>query len=527
MRQPLDSLAGRKFDVVILGGGINGASAAQHISAAGYDVLLVEKEDFGSGSSSRSSRNMHCGLRYLMPGRSILDFVRHPSRFFTALRMAGESMRGRSEFVRTSALRARPMQFCYPIYRDGPYRGWQVDAAFRLLSLFENKDVPLGYHRLGPKDFHRFPLASHLANAGALDSLAVFQEYQFDWPERICLDCLMDAERLGATVRNYTKGRIGARTPDGRWRVELSDELAEGAQCEVEADIVLNLTGIWIDETNRAAVTSPRRRIQGTKGSHIVVKLPDDCAGMGMVTVGSNNEPFFCQPWHDLHFLGPTETLYDGDREDVHVTAEERAWLLEETNRVFPGLSLRDADIVSTWAGIRPLTYDEAVPFGNRSRQIHDLESDGMPNVLAMTAGPLMSHRSGGRIFAETVGKRLSPRRPAQEVSYAPHVAAEPRNAPRLVAEEPGVTLDDVRRAVNDEHAITLMDVLYRRTGLGWRRNFTEEEVRKAAEVLRMERNLSPREMEEEVSAFQSQVKHLFQPRDAEQRRKHAAGSLH
>src|SRR5689334_23382587 len=101
MRPDIASFDCERFDVVVVGGGINGASAAQHLAAAGYKTLIVEKGDFGSGSSSRSSRLLHCGLRYLAPGRSILDFVRHPSRFSTALRMARLAMQAREEFVRT------------------------------------------------------------------------------------------------------------------------------------------------------------------------------------------------------------------------------------------------------------------------------------------------------------------------------------------------------------------------------------------------------------------------------------------
>src|SRR3954468_12707739 len=102
MQHSTADLSGQAFDVAIIGAGINGSSAAQHLAAAGYRVLLAERGDFGSGSSSRSSRLLHCGLRYLAPGRSIFDFVIHPTRFFNALRMAQQGMQARSEFVRTS-----------------------------------------------------------------------------------------------------------------------------------------------------------------------------------------------------------------------------------------------------------------------------------------------------------------------------------------------------------------------------------------------------------------------------------------
>ena len=102
MRQPLSSLNGKSFAVAVIGAGVNGASAAQHIAAAGHDVLLVDKGDFGAGSSSRSSRLLHCGLRYLAPGDSIWDFFRRPRTLGIALRMARQAMESRAQMVETA-----------------------------------------------------------------------------------------------------------------------------------------------------------------------------------------------------------------------------------------------------------------------------------------------------------------------------------------------------------------------------------------------------------------------------------------
>src|SRR5947209_7521896 len=124
MRPPLSKLDGENFDVAIIGAGVNGASAAQHLSAAGYSVLLVDKGDFASGSSSRSSGLLHCGLRYLAPGSSIWEFVRHPGRLAAALRMAKQAMESRAQLVTTAPERVRPMKFFFPIYKDGPYATW-------------------------------------------------------------------------------------------------------------------------------------------------------------------------------------------------------------------------------------------------------------------------------------------------------------------------------------------------------------------------------------------------------------------
>ena len=129
MRAPLAELEGRRFDVAVIGAGANGASAAQHLAGAGYSVLLIDKGDYASGSSSRSSRLLHCGLRYLAPGGSLWDFALHPSRLKTALTMAREAMLCRRQLVQTAPERVLPMTFHFPIWRDGVYRAWQVDLA--------------------------------------------------------------------------------------------------------------------------------------------------------------------------------------------------------------------------------------------------------------------------------------------------------------------------------------------------------------------------------------------------------------
>lgn len=509
MRTPLSSLDGRTYDVVIIGGGINGASAAQHIAARGYNVLIVDKGDFGSGSSSRSSRLLHCGLRYLAPGRSIWDFVLHPGRFLTALKMAKQAMEARAEFVATSSSRVREMRFAFPIYKDGPYRGWQVDVAFLILKLLGPKTLPLDYCRVPIDDPRATPLAQKLRDPDKVQTIALYREYEFDWPERICVDSILDAERLGASARNYTKAVLGGRLSDGAWPIELHDQV-DGGRARVRANVVLNLAGIWIDEVNGAAAPNAQRRVLGTKGAHIVVKLPAQYAGQGVATLNTKNEPFYCIPWHDLHFFGPTETLYEANKDEIHVSDDERSWLLGEANRLLPNAQLTDRNVIMTWAGVRPLTFDPDIPFGNRSRILHDLASDGMPNVLAMTAGPVMSHRSAGRLLASEIGKRLEPSGQVQQPDYAPKVPPFNDNSPPLTSADKVVRLADLHHAIAHEHAIHLSDLLYRRTNLGWRHVFKDEEIEMAASVLAIERGLTDAQKQDEIRRFQNECERLF-----------------
>ena len=210
MRTPLTDLDGAHFDVAVIGAGVNGASATQHLAAAGFTTLLVEQNDFASGSSSRSSRLLHCGLRYLAPGSSMWEFAFHPRRLTTALSMARQAMESRSQMVRKTPERVRPMTFSYPIYKETPYAPWQIDLAFKILNALGPKDVPLDYRRLNRVEARTRPLMQWLRDMDALKGIAQFREYRFEWPERIALDAVLDAARLGAEVVLGAAARVGA-----------------------------------------------------------------------------------------------------------------------------------------------------------------------------------------------------------------------------------------------------------------------------------------------------------------------------
>jgi glycerol-3-phosphate dehydrogenase len=505
----LSSIRDTAFDVAVIGGGINGASAAQQLAAAGYHTLIVEKGDFGSGTTARSSRLLHCGLRYLAPGRSVFDFVTHPGRFADALRMARQAMQARHDFVKSSPSSVNRMQFCFPIYRGDRYRGWQLDAAFKLLSLLGPADLPLDYERLAPEAVARRPLIRWLRDFDALHSVAVFREYQLDWPERICIDAVLEAERLGAVARNYTLARLISRDASGGWSIGLKDMLAVEPEVCVRAKLVLNMAGIWIDDVNRTANPKAGRKVLGTKGCHVLVRLPDECRGFGIATLNSRQEPFYCIPWHDLHYFGPTETVYDGDRDRILVTEDEIEWIISEANRLLPALKLARTDVISTWAGVRPLTYDVAVPAGRRLREIHDLESEDLRDVLAMTAGPVMTHRSAGLELAGIVKERLAPSGCQRERSYTASPLRFTRD--RLVSVDRLGSSQWAALAshVDGEHATSLADVLFRRTGLAWRRRLSDEEVRLAANAIGAQLGWCQSQIDAEIEKYHGEVRTL------------------
>lgn len=509
MRAPLDELSSKAFDVAVIGAGVNGSSAAQHLAADGFRVLLVDKGDFASGSSSRSSRLLHCGLRYLAPGASAWEFVRHPQRFAVACRMARAAMQCRAQFVRTAPERVRPFTFCFPFYDNSTYSGWQIDAAFSLLKALGPSDVPLDYKRLNPKRAKTTPLVDLLRDQQRLRGVATFREYQFDWPERIVVDTVLDAERLGAHVRNYTSVVELAQRGSG-WEIGLEDGLTN-QRVTVKAKAVLNMAGIWIDRVGqRIQKKQPRRRITGTKGAHIVVQLPPECANYGLVTINRLNEPFYCVPWRGLHYFGPTETLYEGDPDDVYTTAGEIDWLLDEANYLLPGLGLKRSDVIYTWAGVRPLTYDPRQPKGARSRELHDYSLEGLENMFAMTAGPIMTHRSAGQEAVDTIKRNLDPSGTPAKLSYAARPLGMDSESPYLGSAETGFRLADVERAVTEEHAQTLTDILFRRLGAGWSASMGRELAEPVARILGKHRNWDAQRVDEEARAYLAYLEHQY-----------------
>ena len=506
MRTAISSLGDRAFDVVVIGAGINGAAAAQHLTAAGFSVLLVDKGDFASGSSGRSSRILHCGLRYLAPGSSMWDFLLHPDRLAAGLRMARLAMQARAEFVASTPERAFATKCHFPIYKDGPYATWQVGLALRVLAALGSRELPLGQRIIPPEDAKSLPLIRWLRDPEKLDSIATYAEYQFDWPERICIDAVLDAERMGALVRNYTEVTALMREGDAGWKVTLVDRLERADPAIVHGKVILNTAGIWIDRVNARATTAARRRITGTKGCHIMVRLPPECREYGIATLNRLREPFYCLPWRGLHYFGPTETLYEGDLDDIRVSEEEIDFLLGEANFLLSALSLKRSDVISTWAGVRPLTHDPALPKGSRSRVVHDLAEDGLPNVLALTAGPIMSHRSAGRDLTKAVLRRLAPTRPPQQPSYLSHPFPENQNSPPLLDDDASVRLSDLRHAAAHEYPASLVDVLIRRTGAGLTEDMASAAAGRAAATIADILGWDGPRMEQEVRSYHDYV---------------------
>lgn len=507
MGADIKELDGRDYDVLVIGAGINGASAAQHLVAAGYSVLLVDKGDFGAGTTSRSSRLLHCGARYFVPGRSMAEFFLSPRKGAVALKMARAAMQMRAQMKRTTGERLRSFNWSYPIYRKGRYKAWQFDLAFRLLGALGPSDVPLGYRRMSRDDTLATPLLEWQHDPEDLVGAAVMEEFQYDWPERVAVDAALDARKIGADVRNYTEVGGLTQDPDGVWTVDLS---ADNGRAQVRAKMLVNAAGIWIDQVNAMASKTAERKVHGTKGVHIAVRLPSECRNWATVNYSTDDEPLFCAPFNDFHYIGPSEVNFSGDPDDVTPSEAEIEQMVHEINRVLPGMQLRREDVLFAWAGVRPLTYGGAsFPKGNRLRVLHDLERDGMRNAIALTAGPIMTHRSAAEEIVAAVKGRMVPSGAPKALSYAGRRFPINEDSPPLSNDDSTFRLDDLRAVAREEMPTTLADILFRRVPVGYRADMGRSVVRRAAEAVAEPMGWSADDVDVEIRAYLETIRHL------------------
>ncbi len=515
-------LEGLHFDVAIVGAGINGASAAQHLSAAGYKVLVVDQGDFANGATSRSSRLLHCGLRHLATGSNFWTTLLRPDYLVRSLGTVRADMQARDEIVRTIPERLKPIHFCLPIYTDDAYTPWQLDAAFAVLRMMSPRGVPLDYRRYNRKQLDQVPITPWLRDSDRLKSVAVFREYLFDWPERIALDALFDARRMGAQVNNYTRvENLDRLESESRWRLSLSstahsepsEQSFNGEKAQVTADLVLNLAGAWVDDIISRTGKPVEPKCTGIKGIHIAVRLPDEFADWGLFAYNSIGQPLYCLPSNGTHYIGLTRTpvddppayagLTDLNIADVAATDREIDWMIAETNRCLPQLTITRDDILFSWAGVNPLTRDPDDPLGSREIKIHDLAADGLPGILALTGGPIMTHRRVAIRLLGAISSRVAPSGSPQDLNFQWLNSAGEQNVPWIESDAFSVSRAAVKRCAREEQSRSLVDLLMRRLGAGWSSDQGLALARPVAEAASAEIGWSKARIDAEVQAYE------------------------
>jgi len=390
-------------DVVIIGAGINGAGIARDAAMRGLKLLLIEKGDPGAGTTSASTRLIHGGLRYL----EHLEFG-----------LVYESLREREILLRIAPHLVKPLAITIPIYKQSKRGRLTIRAGMILYDLLSRgKSLP-GHRMLSRAE----TLARWKGlNPEGLVASAIYYDAQVEYPERLVMENVLSAREFGAEVLTHTRV-TNLAVEDGK--VSGVEFVEDGRKRFVEARVVINAAGPWIDQVlERAPVDSPRL-IGGTKGSHIVVpSFPGAPANAIYLEARSDGRPIFIIPWNKQYLIGTTDVRFEGDPDEVRCELWEVDYLLSETNLALPGAGLTRDSIVCTYSGVRPLPVTGDKDEQSITRRHFICEHPRLPNLLSIVGGKLTTYRSLAEecvdLIFRKLGKNSPPCRTATEVLAA------------------------------------------------------------------------------------------------------------
>lgn len=423
-----------ELDLLIIGGGIVGAGVVRDAAMRGLKAGLVEQRDFAFGTSSRSSRLLHGGIRYLSQGK--IGLVREASLEKRILHRIAPHL-------------AIPLPFVFPTYRGSDWPLWQMRIGVKLYDLLcsgGNLGVSSG---LDGAEVTR--LLPGLRTDGLTGAVRYFDGLTND--ARLVLDTLRSARSAGAILANYTRF-IDARRVDGRWLAEVEDELT-GEKFTVCSRAIINATGPWADRLPHSGI-----RLRCTKGIHLVLdrsRLPVPDA----VVITEGARVLFVIPWGERVIVGTTDTDYHGTPDDVPVDAADISYVLAATNKYFPAARLAPADLISSWAGVRPLLEDRD---GNpsdisRSHLIQNTE----PGWWDVAGGKLTTYRLMAEQTVDQIVRGLHINAPRSATARQPLLPPGLADGVSGILPPP-VSAELVAYYCRHEWAVHLDDVMIRRT---------------------------------------------------------------
>jgi glycerol-3-phosphate dehydrogenase len=375
-----------EVDIAVIGGGITGAGILRDAARRGFRVALFEQNDIAYGTSSRSSKLIHGGLRYLESYEFSLVF---------------EAVSERRVVQDLAPHLVNPLAFLFPVYQGARKSLRMITAGMWLydgLALFRS---PKRHRNLKPHDVaEQEPTLKQQGLQGA----PLYYDCSTD-DARLTLETAIDAIRNGGIA--VTWARVDALTKDDQGRVSgvVVRSVRDGSLREVKANAVINATGPWTDEV--LAMSGPRvsKMLRPTKGIHIVVeqeKLPVQHAVV--LFHPTDERVLFALPWGDRTYVGTTDTDYDGTPGKEYATLEDVDYLIAAANHYFPNHKIDRRDVISTWAGLRPLiqpeadTADMAESQVSREHQIH-IGEDGL---ITIAGGKLTTYRKMAKECVDT-----------------------------------------------------------------------------------------------------------------------------
>jgi glycerol-3-phosphate dehydrogenase len=382
----VERLAQEEFDLLVIGGGITGVAVARDAAMRGFRTALVEKGDFGAGTSSRSSRLIHGGIRYLE---------------YYQFKLVFEACSERRVMRQVAPRLVRPLPFLYPLYRGQRPAPWKLCVGLTMydaLGLFRNVQRHRWLHP--PEVRQREPLVAGRGLLGA----ARFYDAQVD-DARLTLMTAKSAHLHGAVMVNHARVvglmQVGKRVGGAH----VVDQV-NGRELQVRARATVNATGVWVDGVRELDVGFDRPMTRPTKGVHLVIPRARLNSQHAVVfDAPRDGRHVFLIPWGDFALIGTTDTDYQGDLDNPAASPDDVEYLLEAVEHIFPGAQITRDDVISTFCGLRPLIFAPGGVYAI-SREHEIVESPA--GLITVAGGKLTTHRLMGKQLVDRVEKKLA-----------------------------------------------------------------------------------------------------------------------
>lgn len=412
-------------DVLVVGGGIVGAGIVRDAASRGLSALLVEKDDFASGTSSRSSKMVHGGLRYL-------------SHFHFGI--TREACQERDALLRLNPNLVKPLPFLFSAFAGGKVTGWQVRAALSIYWGLANFRSSARFRMLDRAEVTWY---SRDFRQDGLLAAGLYHDAQVD-DARMVVEALKHTRALGADAASHAEVIEFLRDPGGALAGARVRDHIGGRSFSVRAAVVVNAAGPAIERVRGLDHASTQRQIRPAKGVHIVIPRERIHAEGAVSFESADGRHLFLCPFGDVAMIGTTDTFTDRIDEPV-VTIDEVHYLLAAANDAFPNAGLTTNDIRSVWAGVRPLVADgEAeTPPSDVSREAEISESAS--GLVSVAGGKLTTFRAMGEAAMDRAIRRLPPER---RRSLGPSRTAE------LALRDDAFVRSDVEHELREKYAL-------------------------------------------------------------------------
>lgn len=386
MKRQTNSLEKIGFELTIVGGGIIGTGIARDAALRGIRTLLIEKEDFGYGTTSRSSRLIHGGLRYL----KLMEF-----------HLVRQDLHEREILLNIAPHLVKPYPFIIPM--NSLYYNIALRAGVPLYDLLSyDKSIPARQYLSTKK---AIDLEPQLANLKGMTGAYIYYDCQSPYTERLAIENVISATENGATIINHAQLIDFIRNGNDICGIKARDNIS-GEIYEIKSKLVINATGHWVDCIRDLLYACPPSVVRRTKGIHLVTKKLGENA-LVLFTV-KDNRLFFIMPWLDYTLIGSTDTDYDDDLDNVAASLTEVDYLIEASRQVYPELDMDD--VYYTTAGIRPLAHigGEKPSQVTREHKLIDHEiREGIGGIITVLGGKITAYRAVAEDTVDMVCRKM------------------------------------------------------------------------------------------------------------------------